>query len=158
MHPTKNTLPTKSRKKVITLLADRLADAIDLHSQAKEAHWNVKGPTFIALHELFDKVAGETEEYTDMLAERLVQLGGHAHGTICEAAKVSSLKQYPTKITAEQKHVEALSSAMAKFAGLCRDGIDTVDGQGDKVSADLLTEIARELDKLTWFVESHLAK
>lgn len=158
MHPTKNNLSPKSRKKIIALLADRLADAIDLHSQAKEAHWNVKGPTFIALHELFDKVAGVTEEYTDMLAERLVQLGGHAHGTIREAAKMSSLKEYPTKVTAEQNHVEALSSAMAKFAGLCRGGIDKADEQGDKVTADLLTEIARELDKLTWFVESHLMK
>src|SRR5437016_12800235 len=109
MNPTKNDLPEASRSKVIGLCNERLADAIDLQTQTKQAHWNVKGSNFIALHELFDKVNEDVEDYVDNIAERAVQLGGVAEGTARMVAKRSSLSEYPANAADGRSHVEALS-------------------------------------------------
>ena len=115
MYPTKNNLPEKVRTQIATLLQDRLVDSIDLSLQAKQAHWNVKGPSFIALHELFDKVAEDAETYVDLIAERIVQLGGIAVGTLGPVDKRSSLPVYPVTISSGKEHVAALSHALASY-------------------------------------------
>ena len=115
MFKTKNDLSETIRGKAIELLNARLADAINLQTQTKQAHWNVKGPSFIALHELFDKINEEVEDYVDGLAERVTQLGGVAEGTVRMAAKRSSLSEYPVNTVDGRSHVEALSSALATF-------------------------------------------
>ena len=152
---TKNDLSAKTRTAVVTLLNARLLDAINLNLQAKQAHWNVKGPQFIALHELFDKVADAAEDASDELAERAVQLGGVAIGAASAIAAESKLKPYPPSAVSGAEHVEALSSALARFGALVRDAIDQADEAGDKDTADLFTEISRETDKYLWFVEAH---
>src|SRR5262252_7807650 len=124
MFNTKNGLSEDTRAKAIELLNARLADCIDLQTQCKQAHWNVKGPTFIALHELFDKVNEAVEDYVDDIAERAVQLGGVAEGTARAVAKRSSLSEYPAKAVDGRSHVEALSSALAAFGAAARKGID----------------------------------
>ena len=155
MHSTKNDLPQKTRAKVAAVLADRLADATDLMLQGKQAHWNVKGPNFIALHELFDKIVESAEECVDSLAERIVQLGGTAEGTVQATAARTTLAPYPLHIVSGTDHVEALSSALAAFGKKARAAIDKTDKQGDKDTADLFTEISRDVDKYLWFVEAH---
>ena len=155
MHNTKIDLAKGKREKVIELLNQSLADAMDLKSQAKQAHWNVKGPSFIALHELFDQVATEVETHVDELAERVTALGGTAMGTVRIAAENSSLSQYPLEITDGTAHVDALSTAMADFGKKIRKNIDVTDELGDADTADLYTEISRGMDKLLWFVEAH---
>src|SRR5690606_39481545 len=110
MRPTKNDLPLAKRKKLTDLLGALLADAVDLQMQAKQAHWNVKGENFIALHELFDKVVIDAQGATDMIAERIMQLGGTAQGTVRVAARQSRLKEYPLNATGSDKHVDALST------------------------------------------------
>jgi starvation-inducible DNA-binding protein len=158
MNPTKNDLPLKTRQKIVDLLNARLADAVDLQSQAKAAHWNVKGPTFIALHELFDKVYEALGDPIDEIAERAVMLGGTALGTVRIAAKASSLKEYPSDLTNGQDHVAALSDRLAAFGKLVREAIDEADKLGDADTADLFTGVSREVDKYLWFVEAHLQK
>lgn len=155
MHNTKIDLPKGKREKVIELLNQSLADAMDLKSQAKQAHWNVKGPNFIALHELFDQVATEVEAHVDEIAERVTALGGTAMGTVRIASENSSLSQYPLEITDGTAHVDALSTAMADFGKKVRKNIDTTDELGDADTADLYTGISRAIDKLLWFVEAH---
>jgi starvation-inducible DNA-binding protein len=154
MSPTKNDLPEKVRTTVIELLAARLSDAVDLQTHTKQAHWNVKGPSFIALHELFDKVNEDVEEYVDEFAERIVQLGGYADGSARTAAKRSTLAEYP-RVQSGRDHVEALSTALAAFGKAVRANIDDADRAGDKDTADLFTEVSRGVDKWLWFVESH---
>jgi starvation-inducible DNA-binding protein len=155
MHKTKNDLPADVRAKVAEILSARLADLIDLHLQAKHAHWNVKGPNFIALHELFDKVAEGAEDAVDEVAERIVQLGGTADGTVQAVAGRTSLKAYPAGIAEGAAHVEALASAMAAAVSKVRADIDRTAELKDSVTADVLTGIGGELDKLLWFVEAH---
>ncbi len=154
-YPTKNDLSIKTRTEIIGILQPRLADSIDLWLQCKQAHWNVKGPNFIALHELFDTIAELMETYVDEVAERIVQLGGVAEGTVRKTTKGTSLKEYPDVVTGLE-HCEALSTAMADFDKKVRDAIDKADEAGDAVTADLLTEISRGLDVKLWFVEAHL--
>jgi starvation-inducible DNA-binding protein len=156
LNATKNELPETTRAKLVELLNARLADAIDLQTQTKQAHWNVKGPHFIALHELFDKVSEAVEDYVDELAERAVQLGGTAFGTARAVAKASTLTEYPLTITAGHDHVAALSTALAGFGKSIRTAIDRADELKDKDTADLFTEISRGTDKWLWFVEAHL--
>jgi len=156
MYKTKNDIPEKSRVAAITLLNARLAEAVDLMHQAKQAHWNVKGPSFIALHKLFDEIVDAAEDYMDLLAERIVQIGGTAEGTIQVAAKRSALKEYPLQMSAERDHVEVLSSALAAFGKSMRQAIDQSDELGDLDTADIFTEISRGADKYLWFVEAHL--
>ena len=155
VYATHNDLAKDARSAVIDILDARLADAVDLQTQMKQAHWNVKGPTFIALHELFDKVNEDVEDYVDDLAERLVQLGGVAHGTARQASARSTLPEYPTVRDGHQ-HVEAVSAALAAFGKLVRAAIDATDRLGDRDTADLFTEISRGVDKWLWFVEAHL--
>lgn len=155
LHSTKIDLAKGKREKVIEILNSRLADAVDLQSQAKQAHWNVKGMHFIALHELFDQVSTEILVHIDDIAERVTTLGGTAMGTVRVAAGNSSLSQYPLEITDGEAHVEALSSALADFGKKVRADIDNTDGLDDKDTADLFTGISRSIDKLLWFVEAH---
>ncbi len=155
MFKTKNDLPEATRAEVIELLNARLADCIDLGTQAKQAHWNVKGPSFIALHELFDKVHEGVQDYADEIAERVVQLGGVAHGTARVAAARSSLAEYPDPALDGHRHVEALSSALAAFGAAARRAIEDTDRMGDVDSADIFTEVSRGIDKWLWFVEAH---
>ena len=152
---TRNDLSGKTRGAMIALLDARLLDAIDLHLQAKQAHWNVKGRQFIALHELFDKVAAAADEATDLIAERSVQLGGQPVGAAAVVASGSSLQPYPLTAADGRAHVDALSDALAQFGKAVRRAIDEADKAGDKDTADLFTEISREVDKYLWFVEAH---
>ncbi len=156
MFKTKNDLPEPARVKVIEVLNARLADCKDLQTQIKQAHWNVKGPHFIGLHELFDKINEAVDEYVDEIAERAVQLGGVAEGTARVVARRSTLPEYPLNIADGHSHVDALSSALAAFGKAARKAIDDTDQLGDKDTADLFTEVSRGIDKWLWFVEAHL--
>lgn len=153
---TKNDLPEDTRTSVVELLNQRLADCIDLQTHCKQAHWNVKGPSFIALHKLFDEVNEEVEEYVDLLAERIVQLGGVASGTARAVAARSTLIDYPGELHGGMQHVAALSDSLSQFARTVRIGVEEMDELEDSISADILTEITRGTDKWLWFVEAHL--
>jgi starvation-inducible DNA-binding protein len=155
LYPTRNDLPAETRIDVIALLNLRLADCINLQTQCKQAHWNVKGPMFIALHKLFDDVNEDVEEYVDLVAERIVQLGGIAEGTATVVAARSALADYPLAISAGEEHVAALSDALSVFGRTVRACIDEMDELGDAGSADIMTEISRGVDKWLWFVEAH---
>jgi len=155
---TRNDLPESVRGQLAELLNRRLADAIDLQTQSKQAHWNVKGASFIALHRLFDEVHEAVTEYADLLAERIVQLGGIARGTAREVAERSELDEYPLTIAAGEDHVKALSAALGGFGSRMRFAIQETDELEDAVSADVCTEIARGVDKWVWFVEAHNQK
>jgi len=155
MYPTVNGLSEKIRTETVRLLNARLADAIDLQTQAKQAHWNVKGPNFIALHKLFDEVVEAVEDYVDDIAERAVQLGGTAEGTARSVAKRSSLSEYPLQISTGKEHVAALTAVLGAFGKNVRAAIAEADRIGDVDTTDLFTEISRGVDKWLWFVEAH---
>jgi starvation-inducible DNA-binding protein len=155
MHETLNDLPKPARLELNQLLNQRLADAVDLQSQAKQAHWNVKGPHFIGLHKLFDEVYEGVGEYVDLIAERIVQLGGVAEGTVHVAAKRSRLEEYPLDIAEGFAHVQAFSKALATFGHEVREAIDEADELDDADTADLFTEVSRGVDKWLWMVEAH---
>ena len=156
MYKTKIDLSEKVRRNVAGILNDRLAYAIDLQSQIKQAHWNVKGPNFIALHELFDKLSDVVLEQIDEIAERVTTLGGTAEGTVAVAAKRSKLKNYPLSITAGKDHLFYLSTQLSVYGKAVRVAIAETDELGDADTADLFTQISREIDKYLWFLEAHL--
>ena len=155
-YKTRIDLPAEVREQMITVLNQHLADTFDLYSQAKQAHWNVKGPEFFQLHELFDKLADETQVYVDKIAERVTALGGTAAGTARMSAAASRLDEYPLDVSHGLSSVEALAAAYASLAETTREAIDTADSAGDVDTADLFTEISRGLDKSLWFLEAHL--
>ncbi|WP_053231747.1 DNA starvation/stationary phase protection protein Dps [Sandaracinus amylolyticus] len=155
MYPTQNDLDVRVRTRMVELLNDRLSATIDLFNQAKQAHWNVKGPAFRALHELFDDVAEHVEEWSDTIAERAVALGGNAEGTTQRVAERTSLPAYPLELQAGSAHVEAFSKVLAAYAALVRGAIQIATDAGDADTADLFTEISREADKDLWMVEAH---
>ena len=121
MYSTKNDLPAATRKQIVELCNARLAEAIDLQTQCKQAHWNVKGPTFIALHELFDQIQARIDVFVDDIAERAVSLGGAAHGTAQVAVKESKLEPYPTELMPEKQHLTALADRLSAFGKLARE-------------------------------------
>ncbi len=156
LFPTAVQIPENKRLEVIDLLNARLADAVDLKTQAKQAHWNVKGPQFQQLHELFDEVAAHADEASDLLAERVTALGGIALGTVRIVAATSSLKEYDLNATKGEAHVRALAAQVAAVGNASRKAIDQSDALGEKATADLFTEIVRQADKDLWFLEAHL--
>jgi starvation-inducible DNA-binding protein len=155
MYGTENDISAQRRTELNALLNQRLADAVDLQMQMKQAHWNVKGPHFIGLHELFDQIGEAVESYVDLIAERVVQLGGTAEGTVRTAAARSRLEEYPLSIADGHAHVEAVAKALSTFGQEARVTIDESDGLGDADTADIFTEISRGIDKWLWFVEAH---
>lgn len=154
MYETHNDLALSIRTRVVELLNARLADAIDLRTQLKVAHWNVKGPQFIALHKLFDEIVDDVDEYVDLLAERAVQLGGIAYGTARQTAERSSLDEY-CATGGGVDHVHAIADALASFGRLARDAIEITASAKDQDTSDIFTEISRGTDKWLWMVEAH---
>ena len=152
---TKNDLPADTRTEMIALCNATLADCIDLETQTKQAHWNVRGPSFWGLHKLFDEINEAVEEYVDLIAERAAQLGGTVSGTARDAAARSRLPEYPHDIKDGMAHVNALSEALSTFGRAAREAIDTADEAEDKDTADVFTEISRGIDQWLWFVEAH---
>ena len=144
------------RERMTALLNAQLADTFDLSSQVKQSHWNVKGPEFMQLHELFDAQYARLLESIDLIAERAVQLGGKAQGTARMAAEASRLPELPDDIDRGLDYVEALVERYGQLAASTRAAIDTADEAGDKDTADLFTEVSRALDKDLWFLEAHL--
>ena len=144
---TQNSLPTDTRKKVAVILNQLLADLSDLYSQAKQAHWNVRGPQFYSLHKLFDELAAGVEEHIDPLAERIVALGGVADGTVRQAAARSALGEFPTERAEGLAYVTALAERFAQCGTATRKSIDDTASIGDADTADLLTGLSQDLDK-----------
>jgi starvation-inducible DNA-binding protein len=155
-YKTRIDLPAEVREQMITLLNQHLADTFDLYSQTKQAHWNVKGPEFFQLHELFDKLADEASGYVDLIAERATALGGTAAGTVRMSAAGSRLDEYPLDVSHGLSSIEALVKGYASLAETTREAIETAERAGDTDTADLFTEVSRGLDKSLWFLEAHL--
>jgi starvation-inducible DNA-binding protein len=145
-----------SRTKINRVLNQHLADAFDLMSQVKQAHWNVKGSDFWQLHKLFDEVAERAAEWVDEFAERVTALGGYATGTVRMAAASSTLPEFPTEITDSMDYVRAVAERLAAFTNSAREAIDQTDELGDADTADLFTEVSRCADKYLYFLEAHL--
>ncbi|HVJ87230.1 MAG TPA: DNA starvation/stationary phase protection protein Dps [Caulifigura sp.] len=156
LHKTRIDIPAAKREKLVKLLNERLADLIDLKLQCKQAHWNVKGPNFIALHELFDKQAEVVAGHVDEVAERITTLGGTADGGVATVAKRTSLSAYPQNLMSGMKHVDALATAFATVGKVVRKAIDEADELEDADTADLFTGVSRDLDQQLWFLEAHL--
>jgi starvation-inducible DNA-binding protein len=155
MQKTANTLSKNIRVKSAAMLNRHLAAAIDLHAQVKQAHWNVRGPTFIAIHELFDRVADAVEGYWDTIAERAAALGGTAEGTIQTAVEHSFLDRYRLGIADAGAHIAAVTGGLATFGESVRKAIDETASDGDADTSDVFTEISRGIDQQLWLVESH---
>jgi starvation-inducible DNA-binding protein len=155
MHKTHNSLPEEQRTKLVELLNRRLADSIDLMLQARQAHWNVKGPHFLVLYGLFGQIARGVGVDGDLLAERIVQLGGSADGTASVVMRRTSLARYPLEIADENSHIEALATVLASFGNHIRYAIGQATELLDADSAALFTDISRDIDTWLWLVEAH---
>lgn len=155
MFDTRNDLPADIRTRMVDLLNAGLDDAIDPGAPTEHGRRNAKGLNFIALHELFDRIAGNAEDQIDTIAERVTALGGLARGTI-SVAGAGSLRPYPTTIIDGVQHVEALSAALSDFGAKVRAGIAQSDERGDTDTTDLFTGVSRASDKNLWCLEAHL--
>jgi len=155
-HTTSIDIPEETRVELITLLNQQLADTFDLYSQVKQAHWNVKGMQFMELHEYFDELAEIILNYVDMLAERATALGGTAMGTARMAAANTHLPELDADLKTGEEFLRALAERLAAYGKSSRAAIDSTDEVGDMATADMFTEITREIDKQLWFIEAHL--
>lgn len=155
-HKTLNDLKSNAKKVSIEVLNARLADAIDLALLTKQAHWNLKGPQFIAIHEMLDGFRASIDGHVDTIAERAVQLGGMALGTSQVVAEATTLKPYPTDISKTKDHLAALIERYGAVANSIRKAVDETDEAGDADTADIFTAFSRDLDKSLWFLEAHV--
>jgi starvation-inducible DNA-binding protein len=155
LHSTRNTLPEEIRRKSVGLLGQSLVTAIDVQRQAKQAHWNVKGPSFIALHLLFDELHTAAIEWADLSAERLVALGGTADGRVQQVAGKTPLEPYPLELQDGTGHVDQIAGALAKYGQQMLTAISESGAAGDAATSDLFTEISRAVDDYLWKVEAH---
>lgn len=158
MHETRNDLPLEQREQLVDLLNRQLADTLDLYTQTKYAHWNVKGSDFIQLHLLFDDLAGHVIEFADLIAERATALGGTAQGTARMAVASSTLVELPSDALDGMAAVRAVADRFAAYGASSRAATDEADKLGDTDTNDLFTEVSRQVDKDLWFLEAHLQK
>jgi starvation-inducible DNA-binding protein len=158
MHPTRIDIPAEQRKKLVALLNRQLADTLDLYSQTKFAHWNVKGSDFIQLHLLYDQLAGHLVGTVDLIAERATTLGGTALGTARMASKASTLDEFPADALNGMDSVKALADRFAAYAESTRNSIEEAEKLEDAATSDLFTEVSRQVDTDLWFLEAHVQK
>lgn len=156
IHTSIQGLSGEVREQQISRLQQSLADIFDLKSQTKQAHWNVKGPHFHALHLMFDTFSGGLENYIDVVAERITALGGYVHGTARQSVKASSVQEYPNGITSGEDHLSALIDRYAKVGGSLREAAAKSDEIGDLASSDMYNDIIRDMDQWLWFMEAHM--
>lgn len=156
LYPSPSRLPEAARREIVDALNARLADGLDLHSQIKVAHWNVKGPQFAALHPLFETFAVGLAEHNDAIAERAVTLGGRAYGTVRHVAGTSKLPEYPQETTRDLEHVKLLADRIEIYLEGIRVARKVADQQGDLDTSDLLTTVVEELEKHGWFLRATL--
>jgi starvation-inducible DNA-binding protein len=153
---TRNDLSADVRQKLVTMLNAQLAATLDLYTQTKHAHWNIKGPDFYQLHEMFDDLAEDVFGFIDLIAERATALGGYAQGTLRMSAQNSNLPEYPKEAIDGRQHLDALIDRFARYTAECRKCIDTAQNEDDMATADLFTDICRAIDKDLWFLEAHV--
>jgi starvation-inducible DNA-binding protein len=156
MYKSPSPLPAETRSKIADTLNARLADGLDLHSQIKVAHWNIKGPQFAALHPLFETFAVGLAGHNDAIAERAVTLGGRAYGSARHVAKVSSLPEYPQDTQRDMEHVKLLAERIEKYLEGARESRAVGEKLGDTDTVDLLTGIITEFEKHAWFLRASL--
>ena len=155
MYSTRLDIPEHLRKAAIDILQARLSDALDLEAQTKQAHWNVRGLNFFQLHQLFDAVHGEVEEFVDTIAERITALGGIADGRVQTTCTNTTLYEYALETGGGEQHLRAIGAVLAQFAKVVRADIEAAATLPDADTADVLTEVSRRTDKQLWFVEAH---
>ena len=148
-------LEDNARKTAISELQACMSDGLSLSMSLKQAHWNLKGPNFIAVHELLDGVKTRLDPNIDDMAERIQQLDGTAVGTVEEVARATRLEPYPTNLTSAEDHLREVADRLRAYGERVRSAIDTVDEAGDADSADILTAASRQADKDLWFIEAH---
>jgi len=156
MYKSPSHLPEDARVKISDALNARLSDGLDLHSQIKVAHWNIKGPQFAALHPLFETFAVSLANHNDSIAERAVTLGGRAYGTARHVAKTSNLPEYPQETSRDLEHVRFLAERIEKYLDVVRDSRSAVEKLGDTDTVDLFTGIVTEFEKHAWFLRASL--
>jgi starvation-inducible DNA-binding protein len=149
-------LPQDARNRLVALLNQQLAETLDLYTQTKQAHWNVKGNNFFQLHELFDQLASDVFGFIDTIAERATALGGYPLGTARMAAGASKLPEYPRDAIDGRQHLEALIDRFSKYTANNRRALDAAQNDDDQATADIFTDVARTVDKGLWFLEAHL--
>jgi starvation-inducible DNA-binding protein len=156
MYKSPSHLPEDARAKIAEALNARLADGLDLHSQIKFAHWNIKGPQFAALHPLFETFAVSLANHNDTFAERAVTLGAKAYGTVRHAAKSSRLPDYPQETTRDMEHVKLLAERIDKYLEGLRESRGVAEKHGDTDTVDLFTQVITEFEKHAWFLRASL--
>ena len=156
MYPNRVALSSEVKMKVVGVMQERLAEASDMYSQAKFAHWNVKGDNFYQLHLVFDSVAETIFKHIDPIAERITQLGGVANGTVRQAACVSKLPEYPVETVVGLEHVNALADALGHYCEELREASDKIDDLGDEPTSDFFKQLVIEAEEQLYFLESHL--
>ena len=156
MHPTSHDMPLEAREEMAMLCNQQLANIFDLYAQTKQAHWNVKGMHFEGLHALFDKMADAVFPYGDMIAERTTAIGGTALGTVRMAAGATELPEFPDDVFDGESMLRIIVERWAQYAASVRAAISQAEAVDDMSTADMFTEISREVDKLLWFAEAHL--
>lgn len=158
MHDTKISIPEKQRIELVNMLNSTLVSTIDLYNQLKQAHWNVKGPTFIAMHKLFDEIAQGLLTHADTVAERITALGGTTLATTGLIGEYTQLRPYPTDIFSALQHVEHLSHNFAILGEHTRNNIKNAEKFDDYATGDIYIALTRFLDKNLWFLEAHMQK
>ncbi len=158
MHHTRQSIQERERMDLVNMLNQTLASTSDLYAQLKHAHWNIKGPQFIAMHKLFDEIAEEVEGHVDTIAERITALGGTAFGTIQDVVKNTQLRVLPNNVFTLEQLLEHITHNFAILSELARECMDRSEELDDMATNDVYVDLARSLDKNLWFLEAHIQK
>jgi len=144
------------RTTLVQLLNKQLAETVDLRSQVRQAHFNVRGPYIQELRSLFDGLTLDLRHFADLIAERIRTLGGCAAATVRFVAHESCLRDYPLDALDAHDHLEALLSSYSRYELDTRHNLKVTQEVGDFETAGLLQIISVSTERNLWFLEAYL--
>jgi len=149
-------IATEDRKRIAAGLSKLLADSYSLYLKTHNYHWNVEGPQFNTLHQMFEGHYTELATAVDEIAERIRALGVKAPGSYSAYGSLTSIEEATGEESAEEM-IRQLVIGQETVARTAREAIAAADAASDEPTADLLTQRMQTHEKNAWMLRSMLA-
>lgn len=150
-------IPLEAAKRQVstTDLQAAVVELLELYHDAKQSHWNVRGPLYFPLHHALQEYAELCLRYTNILSERVLEIGNPVDGRVETIAQMANLPKFPGGYLSDRQVLDAMTERIYTVAKRVRGRIDSTAENGDGVTSNKFQDLSYELDKQVWQFRVH---